>query len=1271
MQERGYVVCLLKYILEDSAGTTDLWNERSANGKSVCLGYFGRVSVTPVYRFEDYLDVASRFDAGFMGSRKQLMLYPFDGEMPTQLKRRDMAGGEVNRLPFQPSDGADDLSFCCLSIISVDSSLKNSVAKKDRTDSLGYIAKCLSKQIDAYVASSNVRMPHALMGLLGTEDLCLILLSNDYPAISGVVEHLSRLIDKRSEKHIVVNSHSLLMLDGQEHGDAPMWGTAGARLHFSLKTAEGISYLETVRDAIEKHAPENGPVTLETQIGEYDAALQCPASALGTYLYGDSGLLSYGNPEYQKAVFQSETILFSAVVLGNEAPIKIRLLPGGASAGSEAHGEGKQEVTALVEKAIDEIRSLLTSGDTTYIQQALYRLLKDHQRIASIPLGGILQEDLQIQFEVAVNAIVCAAHRFHDELIVGQEEQIYLNSQFERRFSRIVDALGASMQAACQIDRLCFEEQQSHLQNTGAHHKVLMAYYGVVKDLLQLVYAIPRTEESYQPMLIPLLAFGHTPIISSEQFESSYKGKPAKLISVTLPYHALANIPKYIGLLAHEMFHYSVPADRSVKNTAAGKCLVAVAVRCLLENIGRTIGQRGVGWTVFNEYQSAYWRAVDSIYDNIHHNIEELLTDKVKRPAALSADVLPSDVYFALLRNSLLLPRNPADAKNRQELYQTVWLKMREELRGIARKKGIIAAFGLQEGKEDEISPEEFIRDAFTKCFVPLSIDLQGYLSIYELVLREVPPDLFDIGCVMRGQPDELKAKQYLWQIHSIRNDKFLYEGRSLDKRFDGNTIRVGVILDRLLYGKGSASPKTSTERERIMQKKLSEWYPDAASGERREQAEKIRNAVCSDYSKYCIEGIFTDVLLKCYIDPIRGQLEKLSEQKAAAAIMKTLTGFYSKYYDLLGADKEDDGQADSIFRLAISIIEHYQCQPTLSVLAPSNTGGKDPAATFNDYLSLGTASELRAWDCSIKVFSPKELSEKIISAYTYMEMTDTEPLWFRGEHVAGRALLPGIMRPLKGRVVDPNGFLPGMRRMMTQAKAKILPEGRQFHKAEWLALLQHYCFKTNLLDWSEEMYSALYFATERWSEGVNTDKDAEINLLNPNLFNLAVDFLEGKKGSREHLKKYLEDKEHRNTGRTIALFSSGEENDLCRCFYDLNIPELGNRQKPRLPMAAMTPITNERMKMQAGVFVFFDLRTTPDEGNYAKYSIREVQKRYVKKAKEKELGIRPIPFLYTIVLDHNCAPEFVQYARAIGMRKYRIYPELDSLAEEIMKQSL
>ncbi len=1270
MEERGYVVCLLKYILEDNVSNISLWNKRSGNEKSVCLGYFGRINVTPVCRFKEYLDKASKYDAGFMGSRKQLMLYPFDGKMPEQLTRRDIPDGEINRIPFRPVDGADDLCFCCLTIVSIDHSIKTGISQKTDTDSLKYIGKIFSEQMDFYIKQNNIRMPNAVMGLLGTEDLCIILLSDDYSAISGVVGHLGRLVDKNSGKHFIINSHSLLMMDIHERTELPRWGEANAKLHFSLKTVEGIKYLEKVRSTIEEHIKEGQSVVLESQIGEYDAAIQCPASALGAYLYGDEGLLSYRNPDYQKAVFQSETILFSVADLEALTPVEVETPLENIESDNQNQEIRDQGITTLVEQAIKEINDLLDDGDTTYIQQALYRLLKDYQRIASIPLGGMLQEDLHIQFEVAVNAIVCAARRFWEILKVNQKRQVSFNSQFENQFSRIVDTLNTSMQAACQVDRLCFEEQQSHLQNTGAHYKVLMAYYGIVKDLLQLMYAIPRSKNSHQPLLVPLLAFGHTPIIYSEQFESSYGNKPAKLISITLPYHALANVPKYIGPLTHEMFHYSVPADRSVKNAAAGKCLVAIAIRCLLENTGKVMKQQGIGWNVFYWHQNAYWQTVESVYDNICKNINELLTNTSQNKKYLSADELPSDVYFGFFRASLFLPQDFSEAEKRLELYRTAWLELREHIRGEVKRKDIIVAFGFQEEHEKKVSPETFIQNALKKCFAQLSIDLHGYLAVYEMVLREVPPDLFDIGCVMQGKSNELKAKQYLWQIHSIRNDKFFYKTNAADRTLDGNTVRIGVILDQLLYGDNRIPDREFVKRDKNMSKKLEEWYPDTMTGTQKKHAERNKTAIESDYNKYSAESIFTDVLLKGYIGPVLEQLKQLSEQNEAAAIMKKLTGFYSRYYNILDNEQEEDKQADAIFSLAIDLIECYQCQPELREIVPSDQDNHDWTHIFDTYLQHNFTPGLYNWNYTIKVFGPVELSEKMISAYTTMELTDTEPLWFRGEHVAGRLLLPGIMRSSNGRAFDPDGFLSGMRRMMIQAKAKILPEGRQFHKAEWLALLQHYSFKTNLLDWSEELYSALYFATERWAEGKNQDKDAEINLLNPTLFNLAVDFLEDGPGAQGYLKRYLSDKKHKNTGRSIALFTNGEDNKSYRCFYDLNIPNLKPGQRLRLPIAAMTPITNERMKMQSGVFIFFDLRTCPGRNmNYNDCSVASVQRQYVIKA--KSVGIQPIPFLYTIVLDHHSASEFVQYVRAIGMRKYRVYPELDNLAEDIMKQSL
>ena len=139
-------------------------------------------------------------------------------------------------------------------------------------------------------------MPFALMGLLGTEDLCLISLSNDFSVICKAVSHLRSLTISTMGEFIIGNSHSIQIVDFSGKAMEPQWGETTAEIHFSLKTNDGMAYLEKVRDAIAAHVPGQ-EVRLESQIGEYDAVVRCPAAALGSYLYGYGQALNYNQPE--------------------------------------------------------------------------------------------------------------------------------------------------------------------------------------------------------------------------------------------------------------------------------------------------------------------------------------------------------------------------------------------------------------------------------------------------------------------------------------------------------------------------------------------------------------------------------------------------------------------------------------------------------------------------------------------------------------------------------------------------------------------------------------------------------------------------------------------------------------------------------------------------------------------------------------------------------------------------------------------------------------
>lgn len=1306
------MVCLLKYIIGSGHGELDSWDALSENRRPVSLGYFGRVDAVRVEQFRDYMDIASTHNAGFTGNRKQLLLYPLNLPTPDQIRFQTFEEADADRLPFQPIDGRRPC-FCCLSILNINQAVKQRVCGADYPKGIRKIAGQISAQIDTCVYAckdgSKAWLPYEVMGLLGTEDLCVIFLSDSFDTIYNGINCLRRLETTQGVR-VLDNSHSIMIVDFSERAEKPKWGNAMAELHFSLKSADGLNYLREVKKAITDRASDQS-VVLESQIGEYDATIRCPATLLGDYLYGYGQMLNYGTAPYRNAAYQSETLLFKNVDTADDKPI---LVPLDAAPLDENLQFGEvlaSKMAGPVKKAIEEICQCLEDPEdlkrsqqntnSSYVSQVLYRLLKDFMRTVSIPAGGMFQHDLSIQFQVAINAIVRNAQKYAVERKSNNQAQ----REFDENFSKIVEAMSKSMQAASQIDRFRFEEQQSHLQNTGAYHKVLLAYYGIVKAILELVYTIQRNPSSHQAVLIPLLSFGHTQIIYSNHFNSFYHdasdAKPvqAKLLCITLPYQALSNIPKYIGPLTHEIFHYSSPANRKSRNEEAGKCLTAIAFRCFLDQAAADAGLPSqFGLHIFNRYRHAFLETVDEVFSVIWRNMEDGYRAYIENRSgkyvgdepAISLDHVFRGVEMALTPSF----SNPMSGTT-MELYLEGWAALRSKLKklnGVDRETAIMFRLNSDQNEKEAL---EHIRQMYQRHSGPMSQTIVAFLSTYETFLREIPPDIFDVGCIMPDVPSEVKARQYLWQIHSIRSDKLYYNGRLRvggdSIAIDGNSLRFGAVLDHLIFGSfdESSIAAFSTRRNQI-EEKLESWYHD--NGIQAQEDKKNREAIALDYKKYSTESLFANLFIRNYIERVDQQINGLAEHPNAREIMRRLSGFYREYYEILGAQSGEQ-RASVLFDLTIRIIEFYQCQLDLSTLCHMCINAHVLPEKVEKRFGVPLTIH-RARECETMVFGPSELSGVVTRVYETMCPNDPmAPLWFRGQADRDWLLLPNIMRPIKRRDgkegIDEDGFLPGMRKMLTLAQAKILPQGERYHKAEWLALLQHYEFKTTLLDWSEDFHSALYFAIEPWGNSKEEPKkDASVRVLNPILYNLAKDMLEKEqrgslrtdsknnyKLSVERLYGYLMNERDVGEAYAIPLFADGCCEKNYQCYFDLNINREVSKDQVQLPIAAMTPATNERMRMQAGVFTFYDVRAKPQrEGSAWSYSINDIsniQQQYFDSLLRQgipEANIRP--FLFNIVLNCSSYKEFVHYLRAIGMRKYRMYPELTSLAKDIMAQS-
>ena len=118
--------------------------------------------------------------------------------------------------------------------------------------------------------------------------------------------------------------------------------------------------------------------------------------------------------------------------------------------------------------------------------------------------------------------------------------------------------------------------------------------------------------------------------------------------------------------------------------------------------------------------------------------------------------------------------------------------------------------------------------------------------------------------------------------------------------------------------------------------------------------------------------------------------------------------------------------------------------------------------------------------------------------------------LWYRGQTDKGHILLPGLMRKWKkGSNISP---------LEKEIAFMDIFSSRTMHTVEsdmhllqntfdWLVQMQHYSIPTNLLDWSENAFVALFFALIKKDDSI-TKTDAAVYILNPEYMELARETL-------------------------------------------------------------------------------------------------------------------------------------------------------------------
>lgn len=1227
----GYLINYFKYppadlntIKNNGALRNEIESENYSLVRNVVWSNLDRIEVRRIDDFRKFRS-AEESEKNWIGERQFTLLYDLIDEQGAYLKYRSTHTKEDRcRFRFEPvmigeNENRDDFRFFGISMVSLSPLVHEYIfsqrdSRKILHDKIADVLKKLCKSESASFLDSRLRFE--IYGTLSSADCVIIWLVNQYTDVIALVEAL-REIKCSENEYLISNVYTIMGLTNPLSNNAVFKGSKGLfnlriikRGGFNLDVLKGTlsDYIETIDD-------------INIVLGKYDVNIIFASNAIKENIYKEGGPIHFRNEEYYKTILEAHTELMKKSETEYIKPISYPI-------------KELENISAIVNEDIsyteikDRIEKVIEADifcDMPYLAETLWLLYQDYVKNTASEFSYPWSVDLRYSFQKSIDYL--------QEIL--QEQSDMEKSDVINYIQNFIESIRQTILHISQAGKLYFEIPNSHLKQTDSYSKVLRAYYGIIKQLLKIAYGISRI--SPQSEIIPFITFDVNPKAESE-FCQSFVIKDKRVVNFKLPYEALTDVVKYSKLLAHEVYHYIAPERRDLRNFLFG-CIFWTEIlkdifSCYSDSLflkQKKCQQDISRWQ--SNCGSIRYILREEIWNSVIDNYDKLMGEYINK-----SDCLWSEYYNSL--DNKVLKTYQDDKKNISIIATILGDIVKEKLPKQKRKSSI-----EPELKEvinaliNDVDSDTFIENFYNWYY---SSGVLNHVGVHagDLVdaCREACADYYMI------QVTDMDVNEYIRTTLD-----FAYSFESHNNIHPMQKYRVGILLDYIWFSSKGKELENESLEQQVNALNLTE-----------QQAESMEQ-IFDEYLKYgsVYRKVFFQLLNKIQI---RGNKE----------IENNIKEFCEKVSQYFKGYKETD------FNSNLSIIENMQNQQPLKHIYKRPQ--QIPQAMLDNIVpieSLKNGYKIKKAEkteegsnreilYACDRLNPVQTMEGFVDAFDQVSKDirkADEVLWFRGHNSSKHKLVPSLyrlkndmepekIRPLKQIMED----LTCAFRVRAYHTPEIFPNGNDTIIGTMVSM-QHYGVNTNLLDWSQQLFSALYFALEDYINDPDKQSakvNARVYIFNPARYNKEVESILNFKMNENYfvIPSIMGDDE--KYARYLPILKSGDGVDG---YVEYNYP-----------IAIYTPYVNARIKAQAGCFTIFSLSVDNDqdrEGHaYMRFDLQEIQEECKKKG-----GSNFSPFLSYIDIDKDSIPAIAKSVKAMGINKQNIYPELSNIGEEMKNE--